>query len=53
MPGTDFHFLHNQSEAFLLKNQKENEGGKMLPETALMVMAGAGFARSMEWDGNN
>ena len=32
MPGTNFHFLHNQSEAFLLKNQKENEGGKMLPE---------------------
>ena len=53
MPGTDFYFLHNQSEAFLLKKQEENEGEEMLPEAALMATAGTGFTRSREWDGND
>ena len=53
MPGTDFCFLHNQSEAFLLKKQEENEGEEMLPEAALMATAGTSFTRSREWDGND
>ena len=53
MPGTDFCFLHNQSEAFLLRKQEASEGEETLPEAALMVTAGPGFTRSTDWGGND